>query len=356
MAGRAATGKKRKKKAEAPLYRYLIRPVTFALFTLLRGACWILPPAVIYLAARTVVWIGWQCSASRRRIVNRNLEIAFGDRYTTDERKGIARRSAQHFILSLLDLLILPRFYTGERWRDIVEMTPEQESFLAKLPAREVPLAFHTAHFGSWEFGPAILGLLGVKVSMVYRPLDFPRVDAEIGRLRCSAGNEVCPKEGALRGYVRTLRKNGCLGVIADQNAGRDGAFLSFFGVPVSTEVRHFALYRRFNARACAAFIERVGFQFKFRLRGVFEIALDPTADEATEAMRVGQWYNDCLQQVIEDAPDQYAWLHRRFRSRPAGAPSLYDNLDQPLDRTLLKKQPSEPILPPHWQQDTEQK
>ncbi|OGV65907.1 MAG: hypothetical protein A3K19_07865 [Lentisphaerae bacterium RIFOXYB12_FULL_65_16] len=344
--------RKRRKTSEAvrtPLYRFVVMPVAYALFKLIQLACRVLPPGFCYLVMRAVALAAWYLRPVRRRLVLRNLDIALGDKYTEAERRRIGRQSVQHFFLTGLDLLLAPQYYRDGRWRRFLEITPEQVAFFESMKSYPGPVAFCTGHFGSWEVGHATSGLCGGKLALIYRPLDFAWIEAEIRNIRGFFGNPIIPKKGALRSYMKMMKQNGWIGVIADQNAGTDGGFVSFFGVPVSTEVRHFLLFQRFPTKMTAAFVQREGLRFKFRFRAFFETEIRRDTDERTEAMRLAQWYTDCVQRVVEEAPEQYDWLHRRFRSRPPGAPSLYENLGKPLDRALLQAQPPAPIPPAEW-------
>ena len=332
-----------------PLFRYFVTPVTVALFKAVQFGCRVLPPGLWYLVARGVGLAVWYTSPVRRRLVLRNLEIALGDKYSPAERRRIGRQSVQHFILSVMDLLLAPQHYLNGQWRQFIEISPEHMEFAAALRRHAGPVAFFQGHCGSWEVGHAIAGLCGGQLALIYRPLGIAQIEAEVRRLRGIFGNPILPKKGALRGYLKMLRQSGWVGVIADQNAGAQGGFVRFFGVPVSTEVRHFQLFQRFPTRLCAIFVQRDGFRFRFRVRAFYETAIHRDTDDKAEAMRLAQWYMDCVQQMAEESPEQYDWLHRRFRTRPPGAPSLYENLTHPLDRNLLQAQPPTPIPPPNW-------
>ncbi|MCA8938417.1 MAG: hypothetical protein KDB07_01295, partial [Planctomycetes bacterium] len=120
----------------------------------------------------------------------------------------------------------------------------------------------------------------------------------------------------------------------------------SFFGHAVSSQVEHLQAYRRFNARIATGFAVRQGFDFRFEFVGLWEERFNAEADPVEEAMRLGQWYNDLLEEMVREYPEQYLWAHRRFASRPAGAPSLYQDLGGPVAKSALNGQPQPPIPP----------
>lgn len=329
-------------RARRALYRWFLLPLSWGALKLLILAIERMTPAQAYLLARCFGWIFWAASRQHRRIVRRNLEIAYGSRFSEHERARITREVFQHFLLTSFDILLIPRVDRDGSWRNILSLTDPQEAFIEELAAQHEPVAFHTAHLGSWEFAAGMAAFFNKRLDFVYRPIEHPQLDAEVRRLRTFFGNRVYAKEGALRGYAQTLREKGWLGVIADQNAGRRAAFLSFFGVPASTETSYFRLYQRFGPRVIAAFAIRKGFDFRFHVEGFFETSAHPDADPLEEEMRLGQWYLDCVEQVARKYPAQYLWTHKRFASRPSKAPSLYDGPLEP----ALQAQPTPPIPP----------
>jgi|GEM_PF-1182970 len=341
--------KKRRKSAEriqSPLYKYVLIPILWEIYKLFRITVDRMEPDQVYMVMRSIALVAWYVSREHRLRAIRNLEICFGDQYTPKERYRIAKASHQHFVLGATDLFLLQRYYQNDKWRKYVTVTPEMERWAEELTDYEGSVAFHTGHIGSWELTAGLAGLMGKKLNMVYRPLDIPQFQTELHRLRTYWGNEAYTKQGALRGYTKTLRSGGWLGVIADQNAGRGAAFLNFFGVPASTEVSYFKLYQRFQPRVLGIFGFREGFKFKFHFEGFFEGYVDPNADEVEEALRLGQWYNDLMEKMARKYPEQYLWSHKRFAARPGDAPKFYEDLGRPLRPELLAAQPKAPIPP----------
>lgn len=341
--------RKRQRLTDTALFRYVIGPLVFVVYKGCQLICNIMPATVVYGFGRLLGLIGWYASSRRRGVAMRSLEIAFGDDYTIKERRRIGRQSFQHFMLTAMDVLRVPAIHRKGLWRQVVAMTPEEEAFAKGLADHDGPVAFHTAHMGSWEIASGLAAWSGSPCGVVYRPLDIPQLDAEVRRLRAAAGITLHPKRGALRGYVRTLRSNHWLGVIADQNAGSGGAFLNFFGVAASTQISYFPLYQRFQPRIVAVFLLRDGFKPRFHFSKFYTATCDPEANDLAEAMRLGQWYMDSLEDAVRLNPEQYCWAHTRWRSRPHGAPKLYENLGEPLAPGVLAAQPAAPIPPAKW-------
>lgn len=330
------------------VFRFVLEPVAGFFF---KGFAWLmthLPPAVVYSFGRGLGWVIWLGSGRRRHIALRNLEIAFGDKYSPRERRCIARHSVQHFTMTALDVFLLPK-YSGDKWSKRVTIDDSQKRLLQNAADHDGPVVMQTGHMGSWEFSSGIASYFTKNLTVVYRPLEFAVVDREIRRLRTSHGVRACPKKGVLRGYMKALKANEWVGVIADQNAGRSGAFVNFFGVPASTEASYFPLFQRFNTRIFTLFTIREGFTFRFKLAGIHTTRVNSAADPEDESMRLAQWYMERLEDIVRQYPEQYNWLHQRWRSRPAGAPSLYDDLKHNLRPELLNQQPAAPIKPAKW-------
>jgi len=349
----AATKPKRRMstrdRAETPLFKWFVLPVTFGIYKLLLTLVNRLSPSQAYAMARGCATLSWWLSRSHRGRVLRNLELAYGDRFSPKERMRVARRVLENFFMTVFDLAIIPRFQHEGDWRQIVDITDDQLAALEELASHDGPVVFHTGHLGSWEFAGALPGLMGKKVSFVYRPLDHPQVEADVKRIRTLFGQTVFPKQGAFRSYTRVLRDGGWLGVIADQNAGEGCAYLDFFGVPAATEIRYFPLYQRFKPKIVCMFALRDGNNFRFRVVGPFVGEVRPEADMVEEAIRLGNWYMGCVEHVAREFPEQYLWTHKRYARRPAGVPSLYQGLFKPIDPAVLAAQPKTPIPPETW-------
>lgn len=334
---------------QEPLFRDFLMPLVTGIFTLLQLAIERMEPRHVYTLMHVCSLLAWYGSPRHANRTIRNIELAYGDRFTPEQRRAIGRNVVRHFFCTCADTMLLPRVYFGGRWRETLYLTDDQYARMQSLAGHDGPVAFHTGHMGCWEFAAGLAGCLGRKLALVYRPLEIPGIDEKLRNLRTVFGNEAYPKHGALRGYTRTLRAKGWLGVIADQNSGKRAAFLDFFGLPVSTEVSYFPLYQRYKPRVAALFVIREGFEFKFHLEGPYETHVNPDAPPLEEALRLGQWYIKCIENVARRYPEQYLWTHKRFTSRPPGAPSLYDDLGQPVDPASVAAQPRAPIAPADW-------
>ena len=257
-----------------------------------------------------------------RKIARANLTIAFGAQKTPREIDRLARRSFQNLGRLLFEVGWLQRLAPGE--------VAHHFSLEGFTPGRLIQLRrgvlVLTAHFGNWEILPAAAAMLGVRLSIVYRPLDFAPLDRFFGRSRSRFGADLIPKKNALFRVVRALRGNRTVGILMDQNVKRDqGVFVDFFGRPVSTNkgLAQLALktrtpvYPMFLVRRVRGFTVMLGDRIPLAVTG------DPMRDVALNTRR----YNQALEVMIRRYPDQWFWVHRRWKKHPKAGQPVWDDI-----------------------------
>jgi KDO2-lipid IV(A) lauroyltransferase len=201
--------------------------------------------------------------------------------------------------------------------RDLVEYEGFEHYQAAK--ARGKGVLFATAHLGNWELSAFSHALLTEPMNVVVRSLDNPRLDALVKRYRSLSGNRILDKKDFLRSILQALSKNEPVGILIDQNTlPEHGAFVPFFGIPASTGTTFAKLAAKTGAAVIPGYLLWNAERRKFLLHfdPVFPMSGDTTADTAALAAH--------FESVIRRYPDQWLWLHRRWKSRPPGSPSLY--------------------------------
>src|SRR5262249_9791113 len=138
-----------------------------------------------------------------------------------------------HFCRLMMEIIHLPRKLHPETWRRYIDMKDGKRIVGCLLSGR--PLMIATGHFGNWEMGGYVLGLLGFRVHAVARPLDNPHVDEFLRSFRERTGQRILAKKGDFDEMQSLLAKGGVLATLADQDAGARGLFVEFFGRPAST-------------------------------------------------------------------------------------------------------------------------
>jgi KDO2-lipid IV(A) lauroyltransferase len=178
---------------------------------------------------------------------------------------------------------------------------------------------FATAHLGAWELSAFAHALLTEPMHVVVRPLDNPYIDRIVSDRRVASGNTLIPKKDAARSIFRALKANQAVGVLVDQNAALDeGVFVDFFGIQACAGTAFVRLAQRTGAAVIPGFALWSEAENRYILR--FYPVLEFTGDTQSDT----QMLHSRLEQVIRDYPDQWLWLHRRWKTRPPGSGALY--------------------------------
>lgn len=178
---------------------------------------------------------------------------------------------------------------------------------------------FATAHIGNWELSAFAHALMAEPMNIVVRPLDNPLVDGLVERRRSLSGNRIIRKKDAAREILRALARNEAVGILIDQNASlEEGVFVDFFGVAACAGKAFARIAHHSGAAVLPGFALWSESRGKYVLR--FYPAVEITGDESGDTRRI----HAVLEQVIRENPDQWLWIHRRWKTRPAGERSLY--------------------------------
>ena len=178
---------------------------------------------------------------------------------------------------------------------------------------------FATAHMGNWELSAYAHGLMTEPMSIVVRPLDNPVIDQFVEARRALGGNRVIAKKDAARQIMRALKKNEAVGILIDQNVGLDeGAFIDFFGTPACAGTA----FARLAARTGAAVIP--GFALWNAAESRYVLKFYPLVEMTGEVVEDTRRVHAVIEQVIREYPEQWLWLHRRWKTRPPGEPGIY--------------------------------
>ncbi len=274
----------------------------------------VLPSRHVRGIVRFLSWLSTDLLKIRRRVLEENLQIAFPEA-TTRERHKLIRDMWEHVFLLGYEILLTSRKIHETNWRHYVQLRGHHEVLRHILCGR--PIILVTGHFGNFEIGGYVLSLLGLPLSSVARPIDNPFLDRFLSRLRSGAGQMLIPKVGATEAVDEAARQGKLIAFLADQSAGPKGCFVDFFGRKASTfkAVAILSLTHKAPVAVCYA-IRRGGlFQFELRVVGLFDPARDlwPPHD----VFSITQWYTRLLEEGIRSAPEQYWWIHRRWKEKP---------------------------------------
>lgn len=257
-----------------------------------------------------------------RRTALFNLRLAFPE-WTDAQRELTIRNMTRNLGWMAAEFAHLPEL-SSENIRELV-LLEGQEHFLAGKSRGEGVL-FLTGHLGAWELSSFAHALYGHPLHYMARPLDNPRIDALVNRYRGLSGNQPVFKNESARALLKILGGGGTVGILADQNTvPAEGVFVDFFGTQACTT----AGMARVAAHTGAAVVP--GHIFwdeairKYRLQFGPPVELVSSDDRERDVLENTQRFTKILEEMIRAHPDQWVWLHARWKTRPPGAPPLYD-------------------------------
>ena len=192
------------------------------------------------------------------------------------------------------------------------------ENFQSAL-ARGRGVLVATAHLGNWEFSAYAHALMTGPMHVVVRPLDNSRLDELVEQRRALSGNHIISKREAARDILRALKAGEAVGVLIDQNTmPEEGVFIDFFGVKACAGSAFVKLAHHSGAAVVPGFALWSEAERRYLLR--FYPAIEMTGDVQQDTQRI----HAHLESVIREYPDQWLWIHRRWKTRPPGEAPLY--------------------------------
>lgn len=246
-----------------------------------------------------------------RRTAVRNLEMA-----------GVAghERMATGVFYSIARLLVnFARFpqMTRENVGRVIRYEGLENFEQARARGKGVLVA--TAHLGNWELSAFAHAWMTAPMHVVVRPLDNARLDAFVEKRRALSGNDIIEKKEAARDILRALRKGDAVGILIDQNSSLDqGVFVEFFGKKACAHSAFVKLAHHSGAAVVPGFAMWHEDEQRYVIHFYPEIEMSGDVQEDTQRV------HSFLEVVIRKYPDQWLWIHRRWKTRPPGEPPLY--------------------------------
>jgi len=282
------------------------------------GVCFIqaLSDEVARGFAGMLATIAYRVDRRHRQVADDNLRHAF-PKLSDAERDRLVRATFCHFLSLVIEIARLPRKLCVGNWRDHVTLVGGDRVVGAMTSGR--PALIVTGHFGNWELAGFALGLLGFRTHAVARTLDNPYLDRFLQRFREKTGQRVLAKKGDYDQITGLLQNAGVLATLADQDAGQRGLFVDFFGRPASTHKAIALMAIEFDAPLVVVGVPRVA-EHPRHYQVVVEEVIEPSNyAHRTDAVRaITQRYTAALERLVRRHPEQYFWLHRRWKHQPA--------------------------------------
>jgi Kdo2-lipid IVA lauroyltransferase/acyltransferase len=263
-------------------------------------------------------WLAWLAAdvfKIRGRVVEENLRIVFPDK-TAGERQEIAWRMWEHLVLMVCEIALLHRKIHETNWRKYVTLPNKREWILAVSKAG--PKVCVTGHFGNFEALGHVSNFWGFRTYTVARTLDNPYLDRLVARFRQSMGQRILPKSDSAGQADEVLQTGGILALLGDQHAGRKGCVVDFLGRTAACHkaLALFALLNRAPLLVTSCTRAEGLLRFTMQMDGLVQPVDHPAEYGSVEDLT--QWYNDVLSKRIREQPEQYWWLHDRWKETPA--------------------------------------
>lgn len=284
----------------------------YVVVRLLLGVLGYLPERIAYGIGGAAGRLFFSLSERRRRIALDNLRQAMGPGRSDRDLLKMASTATGNIFKMVVDLARLARWGGNGRWVNRVDV----QGILHCVPGGGRPFILISPHIGSWEVGLAAMSRTGLKISVIARQLKNPLLDKDAEMFRGSLGVEVYPRRGGMRYAVDALRRGRCLIALPDQNQRNRGIFVPFFGKLASTERSIAALAVRMDLPILTCSVVRVGKGFRFTSVANV-IRAETTGDRAKDIEDLTVRMNRELERYILDHPEQYFWIHDRYRTRP---------------------------------------
>jgi KDO2-lipid IV(A) lauroyltransferase len=282
---------------------------------------WLPIRAALFVGSRMGRW-AYYFSGRLRRTGRRNLELAFPE-LTQPERRRLLRGCFEN--LGRL-LGVFSQFATADpqTLQSLIECEGLEHIDAARESGRGIIL--FTGHVGAWELSSFALSLFAYPLSFLVRRIDNPKIEKLIAERRERLGNRTIDKRSAAREMLVILQGGGTLGILVDLNTlDREGIFVDFFGVPASTTFMLAKLALRTEAAVLPVFAPWDRERRRFLLKIDEPLFVARSGDAEDDVRHLTQLFTGVVEKYVRRYPDQWLWIHRRWKTRPPGEPEIYD-------------------------------
>lgn len=277
---------------------------------------------------RTARWIGellWRIDKKHRRIAINQLQLSFPD-WPLAKVERVARKSIINMMYLFIEVLFTPRLINPRTWRWHIKLNNLAEA-IRLLTMQDTGVIMLTGHFGNWEIVGYAMATLGFPSTSIARLQDNAYINDYLLGVRERTGQTILYKKGATAAAPQVLERKGTLAFVADQDAGRKGLFVDFFGRPASTYKSIALLAIRYNVPVIVGYGKRLSDKFEFEIGTQRIIYPHEWADKENEPAWLTQQFTSALEAAIRTAPEQYWWVHRRWKHRPDGTKATGDGV-----------------------------
>jgi KDO2-lipid IV(A) lauroyltransferase len=296
----------------------------FALAWLLVKFIGVLPRPMARGIASATVRILLMMLPRLRKIAMFNLRLAF-PHWTDDRGTETLHEMTRYLAWQAVEFARFPK-YNRANIEETIEIEGHENFLAAQRKGRGVLIL--TGHIGAWELSSFAHAVHGYPMHYLARPLDNARLDAFVNRYRCLSGNQPIYKNESARAVLKALHGGGIVGILADQNTlPEEGAFVDFFGKDActTTGIARLALHTGAAVVPGYAYWDAPARKYKLRFDPAVEIV--ETGNAERDVVVNTQRFAKIIENIVRKFPEQWVWVHARWKTRPKGEPPLYDFL-----------------------------
>lgn len=280
-----------------------------------------MPRGLARLLAGGLAWIVFHLMGRLRRVGERNLELALPE-VSPEEKIRTLRALYRYLGWQLVEFCQMP-YYTLENTRGHLRTDGLEHYLGAEALGRGVLIL--TGHLGAWELSSFYHSLAGHPMGMVIRRLDNRRLDQLVNGIRCLHGNRVLHKDDFARGLLTAMHQGDAVGILMDTNmTPPQGEFVRFFGITACTASGLARVALKTGAAVLPGFMLWEAKEKKYVLHFGPQLHFALSGNHEADVLAVTQQCNDVLESWIRRYPDQWLWIHRRWKTRPPSEAPLY--------------------------------
>ena len=265
--------------------------------------------------------LAFGCSRRLRVVGLRNLQIAYPER-PESERQRILRQLFRGLGWQLAEFCLMSKYCAEDAARFI---RYEGLEYYVDARNRGKGVLVLTGHLGAWELSSFVHSLMGYPMAMVIRRLDNARVDALVNRIRCKHGNRVLHKDDFARGLLAAMHAGETVGILMDTNmTPPQGVFVPYFGVEACTASGLARVALKTGAMVLPGFLLWEAAEGRYVLRFGKPLELIQVGDMQADIVANTALYTAVIESYVRQYPEQWLWVHRRWKTRPAGEAGIY--------------------------------
>lgn len=296
--------------------QWCVDAAAYACVRLLVAGIQVLPVDMGDSLCHGLAWLAAGPLRIRRCETEENLTRIFPAADAADRRR-LSQAMWHHLLLMVCEIAWAQRRLHRTNWSEHVTFQ-DNRMMLRYLLSRR-PAVIVTGHFGNFEVGGYVTGLMGIGTTAIARRLDNPFLHRWVERFRGAKGQRLLDKDGCAPVVDRHLKEGGILSLLADQHAGPKGCWVNFLGVPASCHKALALFSLSSDAPMLVAYTRRAGgrpMQFEMGCVGTADPA-DASSEQCGSVTQLTEWYNNRLAVAVGQSVEQYWWLHRRWRTPP---------------------------------------